>query len=235
MSDFLKLRNRICVLAILGFCFSSSAGAFWLLNFQTAPTLEPGKLAFIGGTGGQFTVVGNPGRDNFTPFLAHFGIRLGLMDRLDVGYRLTTVALPYSSVGPSLGGEIDFKYFLCSANDPWQFSLIGGLAYAYVDVLNQSKSAWSPGVDILLTHPLGSALDLSLNGRYVYTGIPTASGGEGLNNLTASGGSVGLNIKLGPTSAIKPEIGMFNFNGLIGGNITDGLGAQYGVVFSSKL
>ncbi len=223
------------VLIIWVLMFSSPAQAFWLLNFQTAPTLEPGKVAFIGGTGGQLTVVGNPGQYNFTPFLAHFGIRLGLADHFDVGYRLTTVALPYSSVGPTLGGEIDFKYFLSSANDPWQFSLIGGLAYAYVEVSNQSKSAWSPGFDILMTHPLSSGLDLSLNGRYVYTGIPTASGGEVENNLTASGGSVGLNIKLGPTTAIKPEVGLFNFNGQIGGNGMDGLGVQYGVVFSSKL
>jgi len=235
VSSFEKMRNRICILLIFGFGFSSPAGAFWLLNFQTAPTLEPGKVAFIGGTGGQLTVVGNPGQYNFTPFLSHFGVRLGLIDHLDVGYRLLTVALPYSSVGPNLGGEIDFKYFLSSAQDPWQFSLIGGLAYAYVDIFNQSKSAWSPGFDIMVTHPLGSGLALSLNGRYVYTGIPTASGGEVENNLTASGGSIGLSIPLGPTTAIKPEMGLFNFNGQIGGNDMSGLGAQYGVVFSSKL
>jgi len=71
--------------------------------------LPEGRFAAIAGTGGQYSSVGSPQRNSFTPFLPHAGLRYGFADGWDVGYRLTQVALPYSGVGPSLGGEIDVK------------------------------------------------------------------------------------------------------------------------------
>lgn len=102
MRAWKTLAILITTLLAIGF-LAPPARAFWLLGFSTADTLPSGHVGFIAGTGGQFSDVGHPKETSFTPFLPHAGIRLGLTERIDVGYRLTQVALPFSSVGPSLG------------------------------------------------------------------------------------------------------------------------------------
>ncbi len=212
-----------------------SAHAFWLLNFQTGATLPPGGIGFIGGTGGQLTSVGDPSSSSFTPFLAHAGIRFGLVDGLDLGYRLCTVPLPYSSAGPSLGAEADLKLRLTPAESVWQAGLIGGVGYSYLLILGQSKSAWAPGADLLVSRRMVDHLDLSWNARYVYTGIPTAAGGTEANHVQAIGGSMGARIGLGSGISLLPEVGVFDFTGSIAGATVNGWGLQYGAVLAARL
>ncbi|HEX2943891.1 MAG TPA: hypothetical protein VHO91_22735, partial [Rhodopila sp.] len=110
------------------------AAAFWLLGFSTGDTLPQGDFSAIAGTGGQYSSVGDPKRTSFTPFLPHAGFRAGIADGWDIGYRLTQVALPFSGVGPSLGGEIDLKRRLTPADSAWQAAIVVGMAYSYLDI-----------------------------------------------------------------------------------------------------
>ena len=117
-----RVRTLAAIAVVLAAClaFPSRGRAFWLLGFSSADTLPPATFGVIAGTGGQLSETGDPAKTSFTPFLPHAGFRVGIADGLDVGYRLTQVALPFSSVGPTLGGEIDVRYRLTPANSEWQ-------------------------------------------------------------------------------------------------------------------
>ena len=209
-----------------------AASAFWLLGFSTADTLPPGHVGFIAGTGGQFAYVGRPQKTSFTPFLAHAGIRLGLSRRIDVGYRLTQTAIPFSSAGTTLGGEADIRYRLTPAGEAWQAAILAGGAYGYLDLEGESHEAWSPGVDLMASRRLNSKYFLITELRYVYTAIPTAPGGISENYVHAVGPDIGLKIGLTPQISIVPETGLFDFTGRFKRKDASGLGYQYGVVLS---
>ena len=214
-------------------CFH--AQAFWLLGFSNAFILPRHSVSFIGGTGGQFTDVGKPGSLSFTPFLAHAGIRVGVSKRIDWGYRLCTVAIPYSTVGPSLGAASDFKLRVTPDSSSWQVSVVAGGAFSYLALKDQSRNAWSPGAAVIISHALGKGVILSINGRYVYTGIMDAPGGEKNNNLTAIGGSINVGFRLNQSVMMIPEVGIFKFNGMIYGNTLNGIGLQYGMILACRI
>ncbi len=220
---------RAAVFLALTLPHAAMAGS-WLLGFAPADTLAPGNFSAIAGTGGQISIVGNPSETSFTPFLAHAGIRAGLADGWDIGYRLATVALPYSAVGPSLGSEIDIKHRLTPAGSPWSVALVAGIGYAYLDIQGQSRSAWSPGADLVISHPIARGYTAFADLRYVYTIIPTAQGGTGANHYTAAGPGAGVKIKLTDAVSLTPEIGAFDFNGKLSNRSANGVGIQYGAV-----
>lgn len=211
------------------------ASAFWVLNFSTADTLAPGQVGFIGGTGGQLTTVGEPAKLSYTPFLAHAGIRVGLIDRLDIGYRLVTVPLPYNTAGPSLGAAADAKVRLTPKESRWQVSLIAGGAIAYLRLSGENRTAFSPGGDVVVSRTLATALTVAANARYVFAAIPSAPGGASANQVQVFGGSVALRIGLTQTVSIIPEMGLFRFEGELGNVESDGWGTQYGAVLSALI
>lgn len=235
-----RLVSRVALLGALAtlaalLLTSSRAQAFWVLNFSTGQTLDPGRVGFIGGTGGQVTAVGEPLRLSYTPFLAHAGIRVGLFDGVDLGYRMVTVPLPWTAVGPTLGAASDVKIRLTHKASPWQVAVIGGGAFAYLRVFDVDRLAWSPGADLVVTRVLSDALSISVNARYVFTAIPTAPGGLRDNSLHAFGSSVGMRIGLTRTVSVLPEIGVFRFLGAISGAENDGVAMQYGAVLSAVI
>ncbi len=214
--------------------FSGSAQAFWLLGFSTADTTPVGGFSAIAGTGGQYSSVGAPRQSSFTPFLPHAGFRTGLAEDWDIGYRLTQVALPFSSVGPSLGSEVDVKHLLTDPSSSWKMALVVGMAYSYLEISGQSKNAWSPGVDLIASHALSDRYTLITELRYVYTAIPSAAGGSSANNLNATGVDIGTKVALTPSVALVPEIGLFDFRGSLMGYSANGLAFQYGAVLSFR-
>lgn len=213
----------------------SQARAFWLLGFSSADTLPPGAFGAIAGTGGQLTSVGHPEKTSFTPFLAHAGFRLGVADGWDIGYRLVQAPLPFSSVGPSLGGELDGRYRLTAADAPWQASVVAGAAYSYLEISGVSKNAWSPGVDLMLSHVLTPKYTFISEIREVYTEVTSGPGGAAHNYVNAAGADIGMKIALTPTVSLVPEMGLFNFTGSLLGRNANGIGFQYGAVLSFRL
>ncbi len=225
------LTGSACALAIIA-AGATGAHAFWLLGFSTADTLPAGQVGFIAGTGGQLAEVGQPKAISFTPFLTHAGIRLGLADGVDVGYRLTQVAIPFSSLGATLGGEADLRYRLTTPSDAWQVSLLAGGAYGYLNLEGQNRDTWSPGVDLMASRMVSRTTWLITELRYVYTAIPTAPGGIGDNHLHAVGPDLGFKIALTPQVSLVPEMGIFDFIGRFQGRAAGGFGYQYGAVLS---
>ena len=224
----------INIVAILAAAPSEAFAGSWLLGFSSADTLPPGDFSAIAGTGGQISSVGDPRHTSFTPFLAHAGIRAGLADGWDIGYRLAPVALPYATVGPSLGGEVDLKHSLTAIGDPWQVAVVLGVGYAYLNLQDKSRSAWSPGADIVISRNIASNYTIFADLRYVYTIIPTANGGSGANHFEAFGPGVGIKIKVKDNISLIPEVGVFDFQGKISNQRVNGFGAQYGAVLGFR-
>lgn len=229
--------RRVLVLAVLlGIgLMPSAAGAFWLLGFSAADTLPTGALGTMAGTGAQFTEVGSPSKDSFTPFIPHAGFRYGISDSVDLGYRLTQVALPFSGIGPTLGSEIDAKYRLTPTTSFLQVALVGGMAYAYLDSSGLSKSAWSPGADLIVSRVLTPRYTVYSELRYVYTAIPSAAGGAPSNFVAARGIGVGTKVKLTQWTSLVPEIGLFNMAGEMLGATANGIALQAGAVLSIRI
>jgi hypothetical protein len=210
------------------------AAAFWLLGFSTADTLPQGGLSAIAGTGGQITTVGRPPDTSFTPFLAHAGIRLGLADGWDVGYRLVQVSAPFASVGPTLGGEVDLKYRLTPSNSDWQVALVGGFAVGFLDLSGSSNIAWSPGVDLIFSHEFMPGYKGFFELREVYTAIPTAPGGQSANYVNAAGIGFGMSIALTDAISVVPEIGVYDAVGRLSNRSANGTIIQYGAVLNFR-
>ena len=206
------------------------AKAQWVLNFGTANTVQPKDFVFISGTGAQFTFIKTPATSNYTPFLAHAGLRLGLTKNLDIGYRLCTVPLPWTSVAPTLGSAVDLKLRLTNQNSRYQCAVIAGAGYAYIKILDNNKSAWSPGIAVSVTTPLNNKTLITINARLLQTLIPSAVGGSESNYVNIIGGSIGLSTNLNSVIAIMPEFGIFNLRGKINNVENNGIGLQVGVV-----
>lgn len=228
--------SRAFIPALLGVVLMvpRPADAFWLLGFSTGDTLPDGGLGAIAGTGGQYSSVGDPSRNSFTAFLPHAALRVGFADGWDIGYRLAQVALPFSSVGPSLGSEVDVKHRLTPADSAIQVAIVVGAAYSYLDISGQSRSAWSPGIDLVVSRTLTPRYTAISELRYVYTAIPTANGGSGNNYLHAVGVDLGMRIGLTPTVSLVPEMGVFDFVGHLGTRSANGVAAQYGAVLAFR-
>lgn len=228
-------RFAFLVASIVFGLIPSSASAFWLLGFSDANTLPPDALGAIAGTGVQITEVGSQSQHSFTASIPHAGFRYGVSDNADIGYRLTQVALPFSGVGPTLGSEVDAKYRFTSPESTYQLAVVGGLAYAYLDISGKSKLAWSPGADLIVSRAISPDYTMFSELRYVYTAIPTASGGSGSNYVNASGVAIGAKIKLTAQTSLVPEIGLFHLNGQMLGVGANGTAIQAGFVLSVRI
>ena len=237
MSKVLSYSSRLLYvlvpLAILLF-MPSRANAFWLLGFCDATTLPPGTFGASAGTGGVLVKLGSPTKTTFTPFLPNVGFRAGVTDNFDVGYRLCQVALPFSSAGPTLGSEIDGRYRLTAPRSPWQVAVVGGIAYSYLEISNVSKSAWSPGADLIVSRQVTPKYTFISELRYLDTYIPTASGGSSSSHLQATGFDLGTKIRLAPQVNLIPEVGVFDYSGELLGKYADGIAMQYGACLSFR-
>jgi hypothetical protein len=231
--DSVFARAVVCFFAAVALTVPREAQAFWVVNFGPAPPLKPGKLAFAGGTGGQVVHVGEPKRTSAIFFIPHAGLRVGFSHYVDVGYRLAPMPLPFASVGPGLGGNVDFKFRLSPEAWRWQLAADVGFGVGHVLVNDDGRSAYSPNGALLVTQPLGERVHLTEMARYVYLAIPTAPGGAGGNHVHIAGPSFGLKVDIAPHVSVLPEVGAFWYEGRIGSVRTSGPAFQYGVVFAS--
>jgi len=208
--------------------------AFWVVNFGSANTLAPGKIGFAAGMGGQVVRTGEPAQTNAFFLIPHAGFRFGLAERFDIGWRLAPIPLPYSTVGPGFGANIDVKWLVNAPDAAWRFALIAGLGGAHVLILDHARMAYSPNGAFLLSTSLSESTHLTFMGRYVYLAIPTAPGDAAQNFVHITGISVGLKYQLHPQVAILPEIGGYWYEGAVGGVKTSGPGGQYGIMLATS-
>jgi Fe-Mn family superoxide dismutase len=233
-TEMFTARSRRAVWLALLMVLPSPAHAFWVVNFGPAGTLQPGKIGFAAGIGGQMVFVGEPRQANGFFLIPHAGLRVGVAERLDMGWRLAPVPLPYSSVGPGFGANLDLKIRLTPRDASVQLALIAGAGGAHVLLRDDHRAAWSPNGAGLVTFHVGETTRLTFMARYVYLSIPTAPGGGSQNFVHIAGSSAGLKLDLTKSVALLPEVGGYWYEGRIAEKRTSGPGFQYGLMLGTS-
>lgn len=229
----LRQALTVSVLVVASLMCPSPGQAFWVVNFGTAKTLPIRKAGFAAGMGGQMVFAGDPTEKNGFFLIPHAGFRLGFASRFDMGFRLAPVPLPFSTVGPGFGANIDGKLRLTRADSAIQLALVVGAGGAHVLVRDDHRAAWSPNGAALLTFMADQTVQLTLMARYVYLAIPTAKGGGSKNNVQIAGASAGLKFDLWPTVSLLPEVGAYWYEGRLAGADMSGPGFQYGLMLAT--
>lgn len=207
---------------------------FWVVNFGTAGTLQKRKIGFAAGMGGQIVSLGDPQRKSAFFTIPHAGFRYGLTDRMDAGLRLAPIPLPFSTVGPGFGVNIDVKYRITKPADKVQFAMVLGAGGAHVIIEEKTRLAYSPNAALLTSFKLRESLDFTVMGRYVNLAIPTAVGGKDENYVNIAGTSFGLKKSITSTISLLPEVGVYWYDGRIGNIRKAGPGFQYGLMLATS-
>jgi hypothetical protein len=207
---------------------------FWVVNFGTARTLAPGKFGFAAGIGGQMVFLGEPRRTSAFFTIPHAGFRLGLTQKLDAGLRLAPIPLPFASVGPGFGVNLDVKYNFTNPESRVQAALILGAGGAHVLIQDVNRFAYSPNVAALTSFALNESTDFTIMGRYVNLAIPTAPEGAQANFVNIGGVSFGWRKSITPTISVLPEVGAYWYEGQMATLRTSGPGFQYGIMIATN-
>jgi hypothetical protein len=226
-------KNIILTIALLLFVQTSSY-AFWVVNFGTARTLAPRHFGFAAGFGGQMVFLGNPQKTSAFFMIPHAGFRLGLAKGLDCGLRLAPIPLPFSTVGPGFGMNLDVKICFTNADSKVQFAVVLGGGGSHVLIQNNTRLAYSPNAAILTSFKLNDKTHFTVMGRYVNLAIPTATDGAKGNFVNIAGASFGLKRNIRENIAILPEIGAYWYEGQITSVRTSGPGFQVGIMISTS-
>lgn len=179
--------------------------------------------------------VGDPRTTSAFFMIPHAGFRYGISSRIDAGLRLAPIPLPFATVGPGFGMNLDVKFCLTSGDSPVQAALVAGAGGAHVVIQDRTRLAYSPNAAGLLTWKLSDKTQITGMGRYVHLAIPTAPEGRTANFTHIAGVSVGLKYVLSPGVSILPEAGIYRYEGQIAGVRTAGPGFQYGIMIATTL
>jgi hypothetical protein len=207
---------------------------FWVVNFGTARPLAKRKIGFAAGMGGQIVSLGEPQKKSAFFTIPHAGFRFGLSERMDIGFRLAPIPLPFSTVGPGFGANVDVKYCFTNPEDKVQFAAVFGAGGAHVIIEEKTRLAYSPNAAILTSFNIRESLDFTVMGRYVNLAIPTASGGKSENFVNIAGTSFGLKKSINSSVSVLPEIGVYWYSGRIGNVRKAGPGFQYGLMLATS-
>lgn len=208
--------------------------AFWVVNFGTARTLPTKRIGFAAGLGGQMVFLGQPKLASAFFTIPHAGFRYGLTSRMDAGLRLAPIPLPFSSVGPGFGVNLDVKYCFTRPQSKVDLALVAGAGGAHVLIEGNTRLAYSPNVAILITYNINSKTHLTGMGRYVSLSIPTATDGAKGNFVNITGFSFGLKRDIRPNISVLPEIGAYWYDGQIKSVNKSGPGFQYGIMIATS-
>jgi hypothetical protein len=207
---------------------------FWVVNFGTARTLKHKKFGFAAGMGGQMVFLGDPKKTSAFFTIPHAGFRYGLAKKIDIGLRLAPIPLPFATVGPGFGINLDGKFCLTRPESKVDVALVVGFGGAHVLIEDVSRFAYSPNVALLNSYKLSETTYFTMMGRYVNLAITTAPQGAKANFVNISGMSFGLKKDIRHNIAILPEVGAYWYKGKIIGVSKNGLGLQYGVMISTS-
>lgn len=229
---FVQKATTIFMLAVFALPIYSSA--FWVVNFGIARTLLQGKVGFAAGMGGQVVRLGTPRYTSAFFTIPHAGFRYGIANRLDIGLRLAPIPLPFATVGPGFGINIDLKYCLTKPGSKFDFAIVGGMGGAHVLIEGNTRYAVSPNAALLGTYNISKTTQVTGMIRYVNLVIPSAPKGSSGNYVNIAGLSLGLRKEIRPNISILPEIGVYNYNGKINGTQKAGPGFQYGLMIATS-
>jgi hypothetical protein len=157
-----------------------------------------------------------------------------LGERLDAGLRLAPIPLPFSTVGPGFGVNLDVKYCFTKPESKFDFGIVVGFGGAHVLIEENSRYAYSPNAALLGTYNINETTHLTVMARYVNLAIPTAPLGASSNYVNIAGVSLGLKKEIRPNISILPEVGVYNYDGRIVGIGKSGPGFQYGLMLATS-
>ena len=147
-----KKLTKISIVALLAiFLIPTNSFGFWVVNFGTARTLHKGKFGFAAGMGGQMVFLGQPKLTSGFFTIPHAGFRYGLGERIDAGLRLAPIPLPFSTVGPGFGVNLDVKYCFTKPESKFDFGVVVGFGGAHVLIEEKTRYAYSPNAALLGT------------------------------------------------------------------------------------
>lgn len=213
---------------------SPQAPKFWVVNFGTAMTLPKGKVGFAAGLGGQLVYLGEPRQLSAFFMIPHAGFRYGLGSRVDAGLRLAPIPLPFATVGPGFGINLDAKYWFTNKENKFQSSVVFGFGGSHVHIEGVNRLAYSPNLAWLGTVRINDNMDFTVMARGVHLAIPTATGGSENNFVNILGPSFGLRRSINSTMSILPEEGCYWYDGQMGGVPKNGPGFQYGIMIATS-
>ncbi|HMQ00223.1 MAG TPA: hypothetical protein PKC24_10610 [Cyclobacteriaceae bacterium] len=215
--------------------FEIRSPKFWVVNFGTARTLAPRKFGFAAGMGGQVVLLGDPKLTSAFFTIPHAGFRYGISKKLDAGLRLAPIPLPFATVGPGFGINLDAKYWFTNPESKVDFALVLGIGGAHVLIEERNRYAYSPNAALLTSVSVAEKTHLTIMGRYVNLAIPTApEGGADTNFVNIAGISFGLKKDIKSNIAILPEIGAYWYDGQIAGVSKRGPGFQWGLMIATS-
>jgi hypothetical protein len=215
--------------------FEVQRSKFWVVNFGTARTLAPRKFGFAAGMGGQVVLLGDPKLTSAFFTIPHAGFRYGISNKIDAGLRLAPIPLPFATVGPGFGVNLDAKYWITNPESKIDLSLVLGFGGAHVLIEESARYAYSPNVALLSSLSVAEHTHLTIMGRYVNLGIPTApEGGASTNYVNITGISFGLKKDIKPNIALLPEVGAYWYEGQIAGVSKRGPGFQWGLMIATS-
>jgi len=230
-----KKLTKISIVALLAiFLIPTNSFGFWVVNFGTARTLHKGKFGFAAGMGGQMVFLGQPKLTSSFFTIPHAGFRYGLGERIDAGLRLAPIPLPFSTVGPGFGVNLDVKYCFTKPESKFDFGVVLGFGGAHVLIEENTRYAYSPNAALLGTYNVNETTHLTVMARYVNLAIPTAPQGASANYVNIAGVSFGLKKDIRPNISILPEVGVYNYDGRIAGTGKSGPGFQYGLMIATS-
>lgn len=221
-------------LLIILLTIPTATNGFWVVNFGTARTLHKGKFGFAAGMGGQMVFLGEPKLTSAFFTIPHAGFRYGIGERLDAGLRLAPIPLPFATVGPGFGVNLDLKYCFTKPESKFDFGVVLGFGGAHVLIEDNSRYAYSPNAALLGTYNINETTGFTIMGRYVNLAIPTAPQGANANYVNIAGVSFGLKKKIRSNISILPEVGVYNYEGRIVGIEKNGPGFQYGLMIATS-
>jgi hypothetical protein len=166
--------------------------------------------------------------------IPHAGFRYGIAERLDAGLRLAPIPLPFASVGPGFGVNLDVKYCFTPPQNIFTCAFVLGAGGAHVLLEEVSRYAYSPNGALLGTFRLKEGTHATVMARYVYLAIPTAPKGSDANNVHISGVSFGIRKVTKSGISILPEVGVYNYDGTLIGIDKSGPGLQYGLMIATS-
>lgn len=229
----LKKTVRLLLAAALLTVPAESFG-FWVVNFGTARTLARGRFGFAAGLGGQMVFLGSPRLTSGFFTIPHAGFRLGLGERLDAGLRLAPIPLPFATVGPGFGINLDAKYCFTRPESTIDVAAVVGVGGAHVLIEEKTRYAYSPNAALLATYDLSETTHFTTMARYVNLAIPSAPEGADSNFVDISGVSFGLKKDIRPNISVLPEVGAYWYSGKIAGVEKNGPGFQYGIMIATS-
>lgn len=229
-----KSTKCLTIILIALLTIPTNSFGFWVVNFGTARTLNKGKFGFAAGMGGQMVFLGDPKLTSAFFTIPHAGFRYGIANRLDAGLRLAPIPLPFATVGPGFGINLDVKYCFTKPESKFDFGVVLGFGGAHVLIEENTRLAYSPNAAMLGTYNVNETTHFTVMARYVNLAIPTAPQGVSANFVNIAGVSFGLKKDIRPNISILPEVGVYNYDGRITGTGKSGPGFQYGLMIATS-